>query len=400
MQAPPYRTVLAGLSSPSSPLRNFVVSTCIDRVRNDYTISTPDPDVVEYLRIRIKLRVEGVEGAEEVRVIQSVASLIEKVVVTRSGFGVPIGTESRREYTGNQLYILSYLQDEPASGIVLDARGEAHAAVDLPYLIMTGADRHIQLVFKGDLEPSLHLSDIALLAVPTTVRHRVTGFAQRTSLVPRGSIVSSVRGVRVICALVWYARGCQARDVTLELRDGSEVLCGSPPGGSVGSGGWVGWDIGEQECVILCLLPWLSASDGLKLHVQSVGLELLSSVEIVCAVLHAPEGEGWVMIERGSAGEESENGRKAAWRRYVTSWVATPRWYRRKVQLPIMRGLPQAVEMPRPLPTEAERDDRVVVGDEEALRRGVRGLVLDLADEDVPLAQEIGEPGRILGPAL
>jgi len=366
-----------------TPLKAYEVTSFIDGERGCNTTALDIKPTTEYLRICIKLASTlGCDG--RVYEIEPLSKMIDSILVTRSGYGVVRGTETSRIYYGQQLWLLSYLNDEPHSGLLIGADRQGYGIIDFPYIPLTSHDVHINVAFRKDLNPHLDVVDIELYALPISTSHKIIGHSLKQSLVPKGSTCLNIKDTKVLCGFVLHARGCKIQDMQLELRDANNVIIGYEDDA-------IRWNtlnfvtsitnnvsrstnkstnnssnnlhaVAEEiqpaiihECLFACCLPWLNTTNNLRLHIRGVGIELLRTVDITYVALHAPENEGWVLIERGA--HVSNDSRMRAMKNYLASWMKMPSWAKKKV-----------VVLPPP----------TIITD-----------ILDDYDEDIPTALEV-----------
>lgn len=332
-----------------TPLRSFGLTTYIDESRGSNTSAADARPTLEYLRIRVRLRTSsGIDG--RVRVLDPLISMIDRILITRSGFGIEKGTETSVMYRGNHMYLLSYLKEEPDQGVILGADGSSDTTVDMPYVLMSSREVHVYISFRADLNPYLDVVEVTLWGVPASIAYRVAGTTTSMPLVPLGSTFTQIRESRVLCCFIWYGKGCRASDVQLELRDGPLPIC------AYGDANWIIRDLREAsedvpaECIAMCRLPWLNTTEHLRLHVKTCAAEVIRTAEVTWIALHAPETEGWVWMDANGPSASRNGTRGAAWRNYIASWMAIPTWAKRKAIASATRQAIRALPPPPPLP--------------------------------------------------
>lgn len=341
------------------PLRGYECTSFIDATRGCNTSTLDIKPSMEYLQISVNVTCTyGSSGTTYE--IEPLSKMIESIRVSRSGFGIERGTETSSIFYGEQLWLLSYLNDEPHDFVIINIDMRGTATIQLPYVIMTSRDVHVAVSFRKDIDEHIQLEEINLYAISTNVRHKIIGNTTKQSLIPKGTTCLGIRDTKVLCGFVLHAKGCQVKDMQLELRDGSNLLIGFE---DIKDSRVIGWNtldfvraspnthtthntrkpnnlqnIGEtilstpeiHECLFSCRLPWLDTTQHLRLHIKAVNIELIRNIELNYVALHAPESEGWVILERGKQDNTNNETRMQSMKKYIASWVSIPAWAKKK----------------------------------------------------------------------
>jgi hypothetical protein len=196
-----------------------------------------------------------------------------------------------RSWKGVHLSMLSYLDASSEPHLQADERGVVRATLELPAIMTCPRDTRLALRFRDDLDGNvtLELLEVGLSHVPQ-VRDVRAGSACSACLVPNGSIAISMRDIGRLIAIAWWSPQCRLADLSFVLKDVQRELCYAD------GRGWVGYDLGEQGCVVVCALPCRDVDGELELRVVNTSLATLSGVEMHWIVMSAPEEGVWVEL--------------------------------------------------------------------------------------------------------
>jgi hypothetical protein len=260
----------------AGPLRSFEVNVDIAR-------EAAEEPMYPSLSMRLRMS-SGERGPDTPDALGALSSMIEQLrIYSREDC---VG----RSWSGAHLSMLSYLDASPEPCMKADERGLVRATLELPAITTSTRDARLALRFRDDVdaEVALELLEVGLSRAPQA-RDVRAGSARSMCIVTNGAVTISMRDLGKLLAVVWRSQQCRLADLSFALKDVQRGLCHTD------GRGWVGYDLGERGCVVVCALPCRDIDSELELRIVNTSLRTLSGIEMHWIVVSAPDDEScWV----------------------------------------------------------------------------------------------------------